>query len=227
VGRKLIVLAVVLAAAAAAVGASGATRADNPVLVGDVGAGDAFTIRLTDAQGNPVTHLDAGTYTLVVHDRSSIHDFHLFGPGVNVTTDVGEIGDKTFEITLTDGEYRFVCDPHFTVMKGSFTVGAFTPAPTPKPKPAARLRASVGPGRRISLAPRAGLTAGRATIVVSDRSAADNFHLVGPGLSKATGVRFRGTATWRVTLRAGRYVFRSDRTKSLRGAFTVAAATSG
>lgn len=220
-GRILLVLTALAAAALAAVLAPGAARADNPVLVGDVGAGDAFTIRLTNAQGQPVTHLDPGTYTLVVHDRSSMHDFHLFGPGVNVTTDVGGIGDSTFEITLVDGRYDFVCDPHFTFMKGSFTVGAVQPAPAPKPA-AARLNGSVGPGRRIALSPRSGLTAGRATIVIRDRSASDNFHLVGPGVSKATGVRFRGTVTWKLTLRAGRYVFRSDRTKALRGSFRVA-----
>ena len=58
-------------------------------------------------------------------------------------------------------------------------------------------------------------------IVVKDRSAGDNFRLTGPGVAKATGVAFRGTVTWAVTLRAGTYRYRSDRHPGLRGTFTV------
>lgn len=219
--RLRLVLSAALGALVLVPGA-GAGRADNPVLTGDVGANDAFSISLADASG-PVTHLDPGTYTIVVHDHSAIHDFHLSGPGVDVATDVGGVGDVTWTVTLMNGVYTYVCDPHLTVMKGSFTVGnAPTSAPKPVAKPVAKLTARVGPGKTISLHGAAGATAGRFAIVVSDRSAKDNFHLVGPGVSKATGVGFRGTVTWKVALRAGRYVFRSDRTKTLRGAFEVA-----
>jgi plastocyanin len=31
--------------------------------------------------------------------------------------------EKTIVVTLKNGRYTFVCDPHFTSMKGSFTVG--------------------------------------------------------------------------------------------------------
>ncbi len=197
--------------------------ADNPVLTGDVGAGDAFTISLVDAGGAGVTHLDPGTYTLVVHDHSDLHDFHLFGPGgVNVSTDVGAIGDFTFTVTLVDGVYRFVCDPHNTIMHGTFTVGT-PPPPPPVPAPA-RLAASVGPGARIGITGTAGVSAGKAIITVRDASKIDNFHLVGPGVNRATGIGFRGKVTWAVTLKAGRYTFRSDRHKALRGSLLVAAA---
>ena len=65
----------------------------------------------------------AGKYTLVVSDKSSIHNFHLKGPGgVNVKTSVAAIGSKTFKITLKKGKYTFVCDPHASIMKGSFTI---------------------------------------------------------------------------------------------------------
>ena len=68
--------------------------------------------------------LARGDYTLVVDDQSSSHNFHLTGPGgVDVSTDVGEEGEKTFQVTLEPGEYRFVCDPHASSMNGSFTVG--------------------------------------------------------------------------------------------------------
>ena len=54
----------------------------------------------------------AGKYTLVVSDKSSIHNFHLTGPGVNVKTSVAGTGTKTFAITLKKGKYTFLCDPH-------------------------------------------------------------------------------------------------------------------
>jgi hypothetical protein len=36
---------------------------------------------------------------------------------------------------------------------------------------------------------------GAFTLVINDKSAKDNFHLAGPGFSKATGVAFKGTVT--------------------------------
>ena len=223
---RLLTLAVVLLLAALPAAGAGATRADNPVLTGDVGANDSFTISLTGPTGSPVRNLDPGTYTLLVHDHSSIHNFHLFGPGgVNVATDVDAIGDFTFTVTLVAGTYNFDCDAHAAEMKGSFTVGTVTPTPTPTPTPTT-LRGSVGPGATIALrssngSPLSSLTAGAATIVVNDRSAKDNFHLVGPGVSKATGIAFKGKVTWKLTLKAGKYTFKSDKHAVLHGAFTV------
>ena len=70
-----------------ALGSAGGARADNPVLTGVVGTNDAYTNRaLTGPTGSPVRNLDPGTYTLLVHDNSQIHDFHLEGPGVDVST---------------------------------------------------------------------------------------------------------------------------------------------
>jgi hypothetical protein len=222
----------VLAVAVSLLGAGGTARADNPVLTGDVGAGDAFVISLSDASGAPVKHVDAGTYTLVVHDRSTFHNFHLSGPGnVDVSTTVDGTGDQTFTVTLVDGRYFFQCDPHSAQMKGSFTVGSVTaPPPTttttpaPAPPPAAvKLGASFGPGASFRLAPLAGLGAGKAVITVSDRSAKDGFRLSGPGVSKATGTAFRGTVTWTVTLRAGTYSYGSARNAKQRKTFRVSA----
>jgi plastocyanin len=86
-------------------------------LNGSVGPG--FEISLDGTDG-----ISAGDYTLVVNDQSSAHNFHLTGPGgVDVSTDVGEEGEKTFQVTLEPGEYRFVCDPHASSMNGTFTVG--------------------------------------------------------------------------------------------------------
>jgi sugar lactone lactonase YvrE len=96
-------------------------------------------------------------------------------------------------------------------------------------KAATKLSGTVGPGRRISLTYADGskltVLAGSTNVVitVNDRSRTDNFHLTGKGVNKATGVGFRGRATWKLTLSPGKYVYRSDRRKSVRGTFTVPA----
>ena len=232
-GMRVLMFAVLLLLVGLPAAGAGATRADNPVLIGDVGANDSFAIGLTGPTGAPVRNLDPGTYTLLVHDRSTLHNFHLFGPGgVNAATDVDKTGDFTFTVTLVAGTYNFVCDAHVSTMKGSFTVGAApapTPTPTPTPTPgpkATALRASVGPGATIALGssngmPLSSVTAGAATIVVNDRSKSDNFHLLGPGVSKATGVSFKGKVTWKLKLRAGKYTYKSDRHPVLHGSFSV------
>jgi copper binding plastocyanin/azurin family protein len=93
--------------------------AGGTTLQGHVGPG--FTIELTQ-DGNPVTQLAAGTYTIVVNDEASSHNFHLAGPGVDEATDVGGTGETTFQVTLEAGDYTFVCDPHASSMNGAFTV---------------------------------------------------------------------------------------------------------
>jgi plastocyanin len=216
------VIKLLLALAAVSLLGAGTARADDPVLTGDVGAGDSFTITLNDAAGNKVSHLDSGTYTLVLHDHSAFHNFHFSGPGVDVSTSVDGIENKTFTVTLSDGTYFFDCDPHSSQMKGSFTVGTVsTPPPPTAPPAAAKLAASIGRGSRATLRPLAGLAAGEAVITVKDASATDGFRLAGPGVAKATGRAFRGTVTWRVTLRVGRYSFGSVRNSKLRKAFTL------
>jgi plastocyanin len=88
---------------------------------GSVGPG--FTISLT-AGGKTVTKLKSGVaYRFAISDRSSIHDFHLTGPGVNrMLTSVDFTGTKSFTLKLRKGVYRFFCDPHAAVMHGSFRV---------------------------------------------------------------------------------------------------------
>ena len=186
-------------------------RADNPRLVATVGRNDSFTISLRDSSGNPVTHLDAGTYDIEVHDLSEMHNFRLHGPGVEQATDIGSKEDVVWTVALADGKYRFECSAHASVMNGWFTVG--TVAPTP-------LAAAVGPKRTITLKPKI-VEVGPATLTVNDRSRTDNFHLTGPGVNKKTGVAFRGRVTWNVSLQPGSYTYRSDKHKRLRGSFVV------
>jgi plastocyanin len=96
-----------------------AAFAGTPTLNGTVGPG--FTITLKQGT-TKVTKLKAGTYTLKIADKSSIHDFHLTGPGVNKKTSVGGTGTTTWKLKLAKGTYKYVCDPHASFMKGSFTV---------------------------------------------------------------------------------------------------------
>jgi hypothetical protein len=56
---------------------------------------------------------------------------------------------------------------------------------------------------------------------VSDRSATDNFHLIGAGVNRATTRLGKTTATWRVKLKRGLYAYRSDATPSLKGSVRV------
>jgi hypothetical protein len=197
---------------------SAVARADNPRLLAVVGTNDAFVITLHDAADNPVSHLDPGTYDIAVSDRSLEHNFHLTGPNVDRVTAIDAKEEVTWTVTFSDGTYRFVCDAHPTQMRGSFTVGNVPPPPPPP----AKLVGAVGPKRTISLKPKT-VAAGAVTLTVNDRSRTDNFHLTGPGVNRKTGVAFRGRVTWKLTLQPGRYTYRSDKRKSLRGTLTATA----
>lgn len=110
------------AAAVAALPLAAQASTQATALKGSVGPDGNFTISLKDAKGAKVTALKAGAYTIKVSDTSSIHNFHLTGPGVNKDTGVGAKGTFTWNVTLKKGTYKFVCDPHATIMKGSFKV---------------------------------------------------------------------------------------------------------
>jgi plastocyanin len=217
--RIPIVLLSLLAAAFVPGAARPAATAGIP-LTGTVGQSDSFTISLKDANGVKVSQLDPGDYTITVHDLSSFHNFHLFGPGgVDQATDVDGTGDVTWNVTFVDGVYKFQCDAHPLQMKGSFNVG---PPPPPPPK----LKGKVGPGKTITLKDAGGaavksLAAGKYSLTVQDATKKDNFHLSGPGVSKKTSVKGKSKAKWTVTFRAGTYVYRSDAHKKLKRRFKV------
>ena len=81
-----------------------------------------FDISLTTEDGEDVTTLAPGTYAIEVNDQSNAHNFHLSGTGVDVATEVSEVGEVTWDVDLQDGTYEFVCDPHASSMNGSFEV---------------------------------------------------------------------------------------------------------
>lgn len=221
------------AAAAAALGLPTAAFAQTPTrLIANVGLNDSPTISLQTTSGETVRDVPAGTYAIEVRDHSTQHNFHLTGPGVDESTSVAFIGTTTWTVTLqNNATYRYVCDPHATSMRGSFTTGG-GPAPPPPPPPpppskTTTIYATVGPGPTISLRTRSGrritrVRRGRYRIVVGDRSRMHNFHLRGPRVNKRTTVAFRGTATWTLILRPGRYNFVCDpHARSMRGSFRV------
>jgi hypothetical protein len=220
-------LRALLTAAGFGLALAGAAGADGTELRGSVGPG--FAISLQDGSGAAVTHLDTGTFTLVVDDKSSEHNFHLQGPGgVDVSTDVAGTGTRTFSVTLVNGKYTFVCDPHAGLMTGSFTVGQAPAETTPTPKPGAPAATATKlvltvTSRAVTLRTPAGkavtsLVAGPALVTVRDRSARRGARLAGAGVTRSTGVGFVGTRTWKVTLGKGTLVYGSDARKPvLRG----------
>lgn len=198
-------------------------------LIANVGLNDAFVISLTTESGATVRDVPAGSYEIEVRDHSTMHNFRLSGPGVQMATTEAFVGTVTWTVTLQDkAQYTFNCDPHPTQMRGSFTTGGGPPQPPPPP-PAPRVQrliATVGPGATISLRTTSGrrvtrLRAGRYQVVVRDRSTMHNFHLIGAGVNKRTTVAFRGKRTWTVTFRKGkqyRYVCDPHRTR-MKGSF--------
>jgi hypothetical protein len=121
--RRVLALAVLVAAGTIAAGPSSARQQMGRQLIGTVGPG--FTITLTDEDGAAVSSLTPGVYWLTVSDKSALHNFHIFGPGLNdVVTTVPEIADSvTVKIVLKHGTYTFQCDPHASFMHGTFEVG--------------------------------------------------------------------------------------------------------
>ena len=83
--------------------------------------GPDFTITLKMGT-KKVTTLKAGKYTITVRDRSSVHNFHLKGRGVNKDSGVKAVGRKRWTVTLKRGKYVYVCDPHKETMRGTVRV---------------------------------------------------------------------------------------------------------
>jgi plastocyanin len=111
------ILAVLAVFAAFALFGPAAAKANT--FYGRVGPG--FTITLKRADGTIVRRVQHGRHTFVIRDRSSIHNFHLFGPGVDRRTGVAFTGRRRWEVRLRAGTYRYRCDPHRTTMRGRFT----------------------------------------------------------------------------------------------------------
>jgi plastocyanin len=118
--RRLLLPLALLAIALTAVAVGNAGTQKSAGLTGEVGPG--FSIEVKNA-GKDLKTIKAGTYTIKVQDKASIHDFHLKGPGLNKSTTVPFVGTQTWKITLKPGTYTYQCDPHASAgMKGTFKV---------------------------------------------------------------------------------------------------------
>jgi|NGEPerStandDraft_6_1074524.scaffolds.fasta_scaffold79671_2 hypothetical protein len=116
--RTLLVVAIALFAIAIPSAQAGQTSTGN--LVGSVGPG--FTISFTQ-NGKKVTSLKAGTYKITVKDKSTMHNFHLFGHGINKKTVVSTTSTVVWNVKfVVKGTYKFHCDAHPTILFGSFKV---------------------------------------------------------------------------------------------------------
>ncbi len=83
--------------------------------------GPGFTITLTKG-GTEVKTLKPGKYRIKVSDKSSMHNFHLKGPGVDKKTSVSSESTTTWNVTLKKGSYTYLCDPHPSSMTKKFKV---------------------------------------------------------------------------------------------------------
>jgi plastocyanin len=111
-----LICTLVAAGAVALLATAPAVPMSHPKLIGTVGPG--FTIALKH-NGLRAKTLKAGTYTFVISDRASIHNFVIEGPGVerDVTT-VPFTGTKTVTLRLRKGKYKYYCRPHESSMFG-------------------------------------------------------------------------------------------------------------
>jgi hypothetical protein len=117
--RHHLILPVAAAAALALAAPVGSNAASIRSLKAVVGPGFTITVM---AGSHKATINQPGRYTIAVYDKSSIHNFHLIGPGVNKKTGVAFKGRVVWHLTLKTGTYRYVCDPHASIMKGKFTI---------------------------------------------------------------------------------------------------------
>ena len=113
--RRLVIVALVTALVSLAFAGTAAAR-----IIGAVGPGS--TIILKNGAGQRITQLHAGQRTFRIRDRSSFHNFHLAGPGVDRKTGVAFTGRRRWSLTLQTGDYDYWCDRHPFTMTGSFHV---------------------------------------------------------------------------------------------------------
>jgi plastocyanin len=120
---KLLSLPALAAIAAALIVPLTSGAANSPktmVMKATVGPGFTISVTAGTKKGNFVAQ--PGTYTITVYDKSNIHNFHLIGPGVNKKTSVAGVGKTTWKLKLKTGTYKYVCDPHASIMKGKFRI---------------------------------------------------------------------------------------------------------
>ncbi len=120
----IVAAALLVAVAAFAVAALARPQASSTKLIGVVGQNDAYKITLKTSAGKLVKTLKAGTYTIVIHDDSSFHNYELDGPhGKSWSfTSVPYKGTKTKTLKFVAGPYKAYCQAHESQMFQHFKV---------------------------------------------------------------------------------------------------------
>jgi plastocyanin len=118
--RRLLLPLALAGLSLVATAAGNAATTKSAGLTGEVGPGYTIEVKLA---GRDLKTIKAGTYRIKIEDKASDHNFHLVGPGVNKTTSLAFMGERTWTVTLKPGRYTYKCDPHVLMgMKGSFRV---------------------------------------------------------------------------------------------------------
>jgi plastocyanin len=111
-----------LLGAAVSIALVGAAAAEARTYHGYVGPG--ATITLQNASGARVSRIPTGRHSFVIHDRSSAHNFVLYRGTTRLRgTTVRGTGVVTWALRITRGNYRYLCAPHASSMRGSFRAG--------------------------------------------------------------------------------------------------------
>jgi len=84
--------------------------------------GPTAAIILTNTAGKRVSTAKAGVYTILVRDRSKVHNAHLVGKGVNRKSGLAATGTQTWKVRLSAGLLRFFSDRNPTSVRGSIKV---------------------------------------------------------------------------------------------------------
>jgi len=243
----LVGLLLIAGALISRVGSQNGAAAVSQTLHGVVGPD--FNITLAFDDGSMVTALPAGTYTVVVADFSTDHNFHLSGPGVDLDTGVAAMGSTTWTATFRNNStYSFQCDVHTDEMSGKFTVGSLAATSAPpssgtgsssgsagqganRPTGAAdallgTLQASVASTGKLTFTdkgkPVTTLAQGRYKIVVLDKTSKRGFAVRRIGAAAGTsltGVGFVGTHSVTVSLKIGQWKFYSPSNEAATGVF--------
>jgi plastocyanin len=120
--RLTFLLSLAAVALVAVAGVNAATSKESFDLKGEVYPN--YKIEFVNRADAKVKTVKAGTKRIKIEDKSSIHNFHLKGPGVNKSTSVGFVGERIWTVKLKPGKYSYWCDPHSSMMRGSFKVVA-------------------------------------------------------------------------------------------------------
>jgi plastocyanin len=118
--RRIVLTLAVVGTFAAGANVNTATAKDSFDLKGQVYQN--FKIEMKNSANSPLKTVKAGTHRIKIEDKTSIHSFHLTGPGVNKSTSVSGVGEAIWTVKLKPGKYTYFCDPHASSMRGSFRV---------------------------------------------------------------------------------------------------------